>query len=156
MDSINGIPAHPLFVHLAVVAIPLLALLGILTVVWPAARRKLGIIVPIVGLVAVVITPLTTSAGESLEKVTRPNPVLERHTELGDQMIYFVAPLFVAVVLFWAVNSPVVMNRLPSAPAGAVRVGSIALAVITVVFAVLAMIWVYRIGDTGAQSVWSR
>ena len=156
MDSINGIPAHPLFVHLAVVAIPLLALLGIITVVWPAARRKLGIIVPIVGLVAVVITPLTTSAGESLEKVTRPNPVLEQHTELGDQMIYFVAPLFVAVVLFWTLNNPVVMSRLPSAPAGAVRVGSIALAVITVVFAILAMIWVYRIGDSGAQSVWSR
>ncbi|MGZ8177954.1 DUF2231 domain-containing protein [Williamsia sp. SKLECPSW1] len=155
MDSINGIPAHPLYVHFAVSFILLLAVLGIVTVAWPAARRKLGIIVPIVGLIAVIITPITTSAGEALEKTTPPNPELEHHTELGGAMIYWVAPLFVAVVLYWALQGPLVMERMPRVPAGALRVSTIALAVVTVALSIGAIYWVYITGDSGAQSVWS-
>ena len=47
MDTIAGLPAHPLFVHLAVVAIPLTAVLAILASIWPAARRRLGWFTPV-------------------------------------------------------------------------------------------------------------
>ncbi|MCX6470465.1 MAG: hypothetical protein NTW76_14280 [Corynebacteriales bacterium] len=157
MDTINGIPAHPLFVHLTVVAIPLAAILGILAVVWPAARRKIGIIAPVVGLVAVIMTPLTTSAGESLEKKVGPNQYLADHTELGDKMIIVVAPLFVFIVVFWALNNDWIMGKVASKvsiPARAVTMSSVAAAVIVVGFAIAAIVMVYLVGESGARSVW--
>lgn len=39
--TLNGLPAHILFVH-AVVLIPLAALLLVVSAVWPTARRKVG------------------------------------------------------------------------------------------------------------------
>lgn len=156
VDTIGGIPAHPLFVHLTVVAIPLAALLGIVAVVWPAARRRIGIIAPIVGLVAVVMTPLTTSAGEALEKSRMPlNPDLADHVELGDQMIIWVAPLFVFIVLFWALQTPAIMKRVPvTLPARAITLSTWAFGLAVVVFGIGAIVMVYLVGDSGARSVW--
>ena len=156
MDTIGGIPAHPLFVHLTVVAIPLAALLGIVAVAWPAARRRIGIVAPLVALVAIVMTPLTTSAGESLEKSKFPlNPDLADHVELGDQMIIWVAPLFVVIVLFWALQTPAVMDRLPvQVPARAVTLSTWVFGLAIVVFGIGAIVMVYLVGDSGARSVW--
>ena len=50
----NGLPLHILIVHAVVVGIPLAALLTVLSAVWPAARRRLGIVTPIVALFALV------------------------------------------------------------------------------------------------------
>lgn len=155
MNTINGLPAHPLLVHLAVVAIPLAAIIAVLAACWPAARRWLGPATPLVALVAVVVTPLTTSAGEALEKRTRPNPALETHANLGDQMIYWVAPLFVLATLMWALHTPLLRRYSATVPAGASRLASMVLGVLTVIVSVGAIVWVYRIGDSGAQSVWS-
>ncbi|KQS00538.1 hypothetical protein ASG12_06545 [Williamsia sp. Leaf354] len=161
MDSFNGLPLHPLVVHIVVVMIPLAAVFAVLGVVWPAARRKLGIVTPIVAAIALTATPIATSAGESLEKKTPPSAVLERHTELGDQMIYFAAPLFVLAVLWWVHTSAWfrenewVAGRVPALTRGRSQtVITGVLAVLLVVVAVGAVIWVYRIGDAGARSVW--
>lgn len=113
MNTIAGLPAHPLLVHLAVVLIPLTGLLAVLTATWPAARRRLGVITPLVALVAVVVTPLTASAGESLEKQVPRTVLLHKHTEIGGQMNYWVAALFVVVVLFWAAHDDRLLARVP-------------------------------------------
>lgn len=153
--TFNNMPLHPLLVHFAVVLILLAACLAILVVVWPAARRRLGLIVPLVALVALVLTPITTNAGEALAATKRRiNPALAQHMELGDQMIWWIAPLFLATAGFWAVHS---FRRSDAAGVGVTgrrRGASVALAVVTVILAVGNVIWVYRIGDTGAQSVW--
>lgn len=157
MDTINGLPAHPLFVHLAVVAIPTAALLGILSVLWPAARERLGIITPIVAVVAMVITPLTTSAGEALEKTSGTNPSLAEHVELGDQMIGWVAALFVAVVLFWALHFAPIIDRVGDRLTPTVRrIASLVLGLAVVVVGIGAIVMTILVGDYGAQSVWQR
>ncbi len=76
MSTINGLPLHPLLVHLVVVLVPLSALMAIAAVCWPAARARLGgILTPLVTLVALIALPLTTSAGgESLEEQVGPQP----------------------------------------------------------------------------------
>ncbi|MGV9824826.1 MULTISPECIES: DUF2231 domain-containing protein [unclassified Gordonia (in: high G+C Gram-positive bacteria)] len=155
MGTINGLPAHPLFVHLAVVAIPLAAILGITAALWPAARRRLGVITPIVALVAMIITPLTTSAGESLAKTKEPNSVLARHIDLGDQMIYWVAPLFVAITLGWAITIPVLRQRVPSVSDRTYRIVSVTLSTVVVIAAVGSIVMVFLVGDSGARSVWT-
>ena len=50
MDSISGLPAHPLLVHLPVVAIPLAAIGAVLLALRPGWRRAYGPVV--VGLAA--------------------------------------------------------------------------------------------------------
>ncbi|MGW0035412.1 DUF2231 domain-containing protein [Gordonia sp. NPDC003376] len=156
MDTIRGLPAHPLFVHLTVVVIPLAAILGLLAVLWPAARRRLGWFTPLVALVAMIATPLTTSAGEALEKVTPKTPDLEHHTELGGMMIGWVAPLFVTIVLFWALHEEAIMSRLPvTVSPGAARIASIVLGAGVIVTAIGSIVMIYLVGDSGAQSVWA-
>ncbi|MGV9711624.1 hypothetical protein ACWDTI_13280 [Gordonia sp. NPDC003424] len=158
MTTIGGLPAHPLLVHLAVVAIPLAALLAIVAVVWPEARRWLGPITPAVALVALVITPLTTSTGESLaEQFAQPSPDLAKHMDLGSEMIAWVGPLFVSVALFWALNStwlsPRISERLSPLM---IRILWWVLAVIVLVSAIGSLVMVIRVGDLGARSVWGQ
>ena len=155
MDTIAGVPAHPLFVHLAVVAIPLMGVLAILVSVWPAAHRRLGWFTPAVAIVAMAVTPLTTSAGEALEKQVPRSEPLHRHTELGGQMLYWVAALFVLVVLAWAMYDDTIARRIPAV--ASVRAHGwlrIVLAIATIVVALGTLVMVVRVGDSGARSVW--
>jgi hypothetical protein len=92
VGTINGLPAHPLLVHLTVVAVPVAAMLAIVAVTWPAARRRLGFAALIVAVIASVAIPSTTNAGEWLQARKRPSELISRHAELGDQLIYWVAP----------------------------------------------------------------
>src|SRR4029078_8689631 len=113
MTTITGIPAHALLVHAIVVLAPLVALLEILCAFWPAARRRLVWLVlgprgaaPAAPpryntAAAVLLTPLTTAAGEWLyNQQTRPSDILRTHAERGAWMIYFsIGLLLVAIAL---------------------------------------------------------
>jgi len=59
VEEINGLPAHVLLVHAVVIVIPLAALLTVLSALWPAARRRLGIVTPIVALIALILVPVS-------------------------------------------------------------------------------------------------
>ena len=99
MTTLNGLPAHALFVHFIVILAPLTAILAVLCAVWPAARKRLVWLVLGLATAVVVLTPLTTEAGEWLEDQVGRSPLLHQHTELGDTMIYFSIALFVAAVV---------------------------------------------------------
>lgn len=140
-----------------VVGVPLAALLALLAVAWPAARRRLGILTPLITLVILIAIPLTTSAGEALEEHVPETSAVHRHTELGDQLIYWVGPLFALTVLWWAVNSSMARQHVPQNwyPSDkVVRVLTIAVGVATIVVALGAMVMVYLIGESGARAVW--
>ena len=155
MTTIAGLPAHPLFVHLAVVAIAVAALLAILAAIWPAARTRLGFLTPLVAVVALIVTPLTTSSGEALEEQVPRTAALHHHTELGDQMIYWVAPLFVLVVLFWALRIDAVTERLRFlSTADAQRWSAVILGAGCVVIGIGTLVMVTLVGDSGARAVW--
>ncbi|MBT0567353.1 DUF2231 domain-containing protein [Williamsia sp. CHRR-6] len=160
MDTFDGIPTHPLFVHLTVVAIPLAALLGIVAVAWPAARRKIGIVGPAVALVALIMTPITTSAGEALEEKTPSSSILNEHTEWGDRVLYLVAPLFLFMLIFWALNSDKALGWLTSKVSAlnprTVSIANIVVAVLVVGFALASLVLIYQVGHSGAESVWRR
>ena len=74
MGEINGLPAHVLLIHFVVIVVPLAALCALLAVAWPAARRRLGIVTPLIALAALVSVPLTTEAGEWLEERVAETP----------------------------------------------------------------------------------
>ena len=63
-ESVFGLPVHPLAVHATVVLVPLAALALLAHVLVPAARQRLGIVTPVLAVVALVLVPISTSSGE--------------------------------------------------------------------------------------------
>jgi Predicted membrane protein (DUF2231) len=149
MTTITGIPAHALLVHAIVVLAPLTALLEILCAFWPAARRRLVWLVLALATVNLVLTPLTTEAGEwLLSQRNRVSAVLQTHAERGDWMIYFsVALLVVAIAL-------AVLHSLEGRSDRRRTVANVVVAIVALLVGVSSIITVVRIGDSGAHSVW--
>ena len=87
MTTLDGLPAHILLVHAVVVLIPLSALMLILIAIWPGARARLVWPTAILTLVALISVPLTTDAGEWLERRVAASALVHTHTELGDTML---------------------------------------------------------------------
>lgn len=88
-STINGLPAHVLLVHVVVVLVPLAALTLIASATWPAARRRLGIGIPIGAFAALVAVPITTSAGKWLRDRVPNTALVRRHAGLGGQLLPF-------------------------------------------------------------------
>lgn len=157
--TFNGMPIHPLLVHFVAVLVPLSALLVLLSVCWPAARRRIGVLSPVVAFVTLVLVPLTTHAGEWLEQRTPSDPLVRLHAELGDQLGFWSAGVFVVALVWWAVHDPRVLSwwetrrgasfrRIP-------RTATVALSAVAIVLAVGSTVQVYRIGESGAAAVWT-
>ncbi len=150
MTVFNGLPAHVLLVHFLVVLVPLTALLEIACALWPAVRRgQIVWLTLILAIVTMVLTPITTNAGEWLYDLRRhPDPILQQHAQRGGWMIYFsVALLVVAVSLavLHLAERRSEKRRLPT---------NIIIAIVALAVGISSIIQLYRVGDTGAHSVW--
>ncbi len=148
--EVNGLPLHVLVVHFMVVGVPLAALLTVLSALWPAARRRLGVITPLVALGVLILTPVAVEAGEWLAARLHPTPLITAHVDVGSTMIWFSVALFVAALLAWGV--PTMMARRSGGPPPWVGV---VVAIIAVVVAGAAVFQVYRVGDSGSKAVWT-
>lgn len=105
LTTIGGLPAHPLLVHLVVVLVPISALLLVLAVCWPAARIRLGLAPAVIALITLIAVPVTTYAGEWLEKQIPEDPLVQAHAELGDQMLFWSIGVFVLAATWWILHS---------------------------------------------------
>lgn len=150
MSTINGLPAHALLVHLIVVLAPLSAIFAIICAVSEAARRRLTWLVLTLAVVTAALTPLTTSAGEWLEKQVGGSPVLHAHTELGDTMLYFSLLLLAAAALLSFVHLREVRGRTVK------PVVQWAIAALVIVASLVTTVQVYRIGESGAEATWGQ
>ncbi|MEU4085189.1 DUF2231 domain-containing protein [Streptomyces aureus] len=154
MSLVNGLPAHVLLVHFVVVLVPLTALALVVCAIWPAAARRLGLVLPLLALVTLLSVPLTSNAGEWLEGHVADNALVRRHAELGDGLLPWAGGLFVlAAVLWWKVGRTpaTAASETPRRPGTPVRVAA---AVLSLVVAAGAVVDVYRIGDSGAKAAW--
>ncbi|MEV2248059.1 DUF2231 domain-containing protein [Streptomyces sp. NPDC049970] len=157
---INGIPAHPLLVHVVVVLLPLSALCLVACAAWPPVMRRFGLALPVLALVSLVFVPLTTSAGEWLQERVPESSLVEKHAEMGDELLPWAIGLLVVAVLVWFAYRRSSSSELPATAPGTARTGRPATVVwaiavvLSVVVAVGAVVQVYRIGDSGAKSVW--
>ena len=144
MTYINGLPTHVLLVHFIVVLAPITAILVAVCSVWESARTRL--VWPTLGaaVFVMVLTPLTTEAGEHF-KATFPQspPAVEEHAELGDTMLYVSAAILIAAIAVTLVHL-----RPMASPA---KWGIAALAVVIGVFA---CVQTFRIGESGSRAVW--
>jgi len=119
MTTLNGLPAHVLLVHIIVVLLPLAALLLVLSAVWPAARRKAAGANALLSLVIVALVPVTTNAGEWLERRVAPTDLVRAHADLGDTAIYVAIPVAVlALVVWWRERETAASQRPAAQPSG--------------------------------------
>ncbi len=149
MNTIAGIPAHPLLVHGVVALAPLTALLLILCAFWAGARRRLVWLVLALACVVAALTPITASAGQWLyDRESEHRPILELHQERGEWMIYFAVGLLVVATL------QVVQHLMESRTEKPGRALPVVAAVLAVVVGVSSLVGVVLIGHSGAEAKW--
>jgi hypothetical protein len=98
--------------------------------------------------VNLVLTPIAAEAGEWLYSRVDESEALETHEHLGETMLYFSLALMVAAILLAFTHVRASRGKALPAPAAGV------IAVFVVVAAVATAVQVYRIGHSGAESVW--
>ena len=162
LDTIGGIPVHPLIVHAVVVLVPLAALLLLLAAVSPRIRRWAGILTPVLATVALITVPLASESGESLERRVEETPALEEHTELGDTLVYIMLAVTVLAWALWfldrraraavATGDAAADGSRATAPRSALLTAVIVLSVLSVL---ATTVQVVRIGHSGASASWS-
>ncbi|GAB3284061.1 hypothetical protein B5M43_004400 [Microbacterium sp. MEC084] len=149
--EIQGLPAHPLVVHLVVVLIPLTALALILAQLWPAARRRLGL-VPLIAAVAVAaLVPFTIAAGEALAAVVGPLPDVQAHEARGRAVQPWALALPVVAAGQWAWFR---RGRDRIRRDGAARAITLGIGAAVLVVAVGVVVAVVLAGESGARAVW--
>lgn len=168
---LSGLPLHPLLVHAVVVLVPAAVIGAVLVAIWPGIRPRWGWPVVVITALAAISVPLATSTGEGLEHNLPRTAAIATHAELGDQLLVFVAPLFVAVLALVILDhlrrrgseqalataradGPGTMAAPATVTNGGARVALAVLAVLTVLFAVVSAVQVVRIGDSGARAAW--
>ena len=140
LDTINGLPAHPLFINIVVVLLPLSAIGMIALVVIPQFRGTVqkyfvasGVVISAIGAF------IAKESGAALEQT---RGVTDEHHAWGNRTLYLAIALTVVSALWlWLDTKPKSKTKL----ATGIIVVLVSLAAITsTVFA----------GDSGAKAVW--
>jgi hypothetical protein len=147
-ESVGGIPIHPLVVHGVVVLVPLAAFGLIVIALVPRWRHRFGSLVVAAAVVATALVPVATQSGEALEDLVAETPEVERHSELGEAMLYFALPLLLLSLLLWW------FGRRTERGAGVPRWLGVVVPLIAVVVALAAIVQVVLVGHSGAEAVW--
>ena len=158
-DQIGNLPLHPLVVHAVVIGIPLAALLAFLFA-FPRTREwaRWPLAITVVG--ATAVTFVARQSGLALEAalgITPGNPVGElilQHSLLANQLFY----IMIVFAVIGLLNVFLVARRTSNATQGAAKQSAllrIVLPLLLVAAAVVALVWIVRVGDLGARAVWN-
>jgi hypothetical protein len=157
----GGLPAHPLFIHLTVVLIPLSVLGGLACVAKPAWFDRYGILLAATAIVAMSSIFLAMQAGSALEGALdlqgTTAALIHRHSHAAHILaIVFVAFTAILIVTFAAhrisggrPTGLLIADRL-LAPRSSYTV----LRVLLVLLAIGSAYMVFKVGDLGAKAVW--
>jgi hypothetical protein len=159
----SGLPAHPLFLHVPVILIPVATIWALVLVARPRWFLSSGVLLGIVTVIALAATFLTVGAGEALRNALHlnggfgPAALIARHAHAGmilrDLLILFtgavIAALFAHRVAAGMLSGLTWLDGLARHPATLVllRAGLAVLAIACAYF-------VFHTGDLGAKAVW--
>jgi hypothetical protein len=151
----NGLPLHPLVVHLVVVLGPLAALAGLAYAFVPAWRWLLRWPLVTLAVLTAVASVLAVAAGESLLEA-RPQlaPLVEDHQEWGE-LLRIASLAYVGAVALgaWALGGPSALASGRGARESNPVFGVPAVVLVAVAAVTLAML-VFLAGDSGSRAVW--
>ncbi|TQJ59821.1 hypothetical protein FBY30_2076 [Arthrobacter sp. SLBN-83] len=157
--EIAGLPAHILLIHGVVVLAPLAGLAAVVFALLRRSRRYLAWPLGVLALILVPLSVLTAEAGEQLEKARPVSKLIEEHAEQGS-FLRFVAAFFLVVVAAQIVAAfPGILTRRPAFRGLRGLLEARWLLPATSVLGVLAGLFlVYQsiaTGHSGAASVWA-
>ena len=154
MESFFGLPAHPFFVHVPLVLIPLVSAGAVAVAVRPAWRRRFGVWLVGATALMVIATFLAVSSGEAFDDLLNNTEPIEHHEQLAKTTRLLVIGMFVAVLALTLVGRR--RDRAEDLYKGQAWMGwlMVALVPITVVTAVSSTVWVIRTGHEGTSVVW--
>ena len=145
-----GLPVHILLVHFTAILVPVAAVATLLSVAWPAARRRLGILTPAVALLALVAVPVTMAAGQWLLVRVYSTALIRVHALLGPTLLPWAIAVAVVAVAQWLWFS---FGR--SRASRTIRaVAFTVLVCAAVVTSAGATATVVLIGESGSRAVW--
>jgi uncharacterized membrane protein len=156
--KVFGLPAHPLFVHVPVVLIPLVAIGAIAMACSARVRERFGWLVLAFAVVAGVSTQLAIDSGQALRRHVPRSAALDRHVHIAESirpliLLLFLVALAVMLADRRARGSWPFAGREPKRPG---RLGAAALIVVTIVVGVGTTVRLFQIGDSGAKATWQR
>jgi hypothetical protein len=153
--ELNGLPLHILLVHAVIVMVPLAALCTAATLLWPAARRRLGVVTPILGVLSLGLVFLTRAAGQWLLLRVDVTPAIAAHAADGLTLLPWAWALLAASLASWA------WHRLSLWPRLRMRLGATGAGIVTCLFGALVLavcigvtVDVAVIGEAGTRAVW--
>lgn len=157
IETLNGLPAHPLIVHLPVVMVPLALAGAILALALPRWRSWAVPVTAVFATLGFFGVQLAVMSGEGLEELSGEGgeALIEKHAELAEQ-----ARPIVFVFFLLAVGAAIVVHlarRDEEAGTGAtstMRKLVVPVLVLSVLTGALSTVWIYRTGHSGAESVW--
>lgn len=163
LDTVLGLPAHPLLVHGTVVLLPLTALL-VAWVAWkPRTWHRASTPLGVLALVMAGLAFATKQAGELLADRLgeEGNELIHAHEEVGELVPILAVLLLLCVVAMWGVarrrhaddDGPHTGSR-PAKVASATTPLERVIALFATLVAAAVIVWTIRAGHTGAESVW--
>jgi hypothetical protein len=156
MNDISGLPSHPLFVHAAIVLIPLLAVITVALAVKAAWRAKWGVPVTIANFLSLVyLSVLVMESGEHLAEKLKMGKRIHEHEELANMTRLLLAVMFLGLLGLVIVDRlQTKLSAAGTSPTWAKPVAAVS-SVATIIVAVLSVIWMFRTGHEGADVTWA-
>ena len=158
ISKLFGLPAHPLFVHLPVVLIPLVGIGAIAMAISARARERYGWLVLAVAIVCGISVQLAIGSGELLKHSVPQSAALTRHVHIASSLRPLILALFLIALAIMLIDRRSV-GAWPFTHAGSSSMGTLtrgALIALTVVVAVGTNVRLFQIGDSGAKATWQR
>jgi hypothetical protein len=155
--TFNGLPLHPLIVHVVVVFAPLAGLSGILYAVLPSWRWWLRWPFVVSAVIAAGAGVLAAQSGYSLEHMRQLQQLasVRTHQHRGSMlrwlMLAFLVPTGLAAWLLGG-SSPVTSGW--GSRDGRTGVVAVGIQVLVVASSIFLLYWVFLTGDSGARAIW--
>ncbi len=145
----NGLPLHPLVVHLVVVLVPVSALVAILFVARPGWQVALRWPLAALGAATALLTWLAAASGDKLKELVNAGgstaKLIETHEMWAGRL----------QAGAWVLGALAVLTAVQHAKGiGPAIVGTI-LKVLLAIAAVVIVFLAFKTGDAGAQATWS-
>ena len=154
MRSFFDVPAHPLFIHLVVVALPFVTLTAAaVLLVRPNSRKWAAYLVVGFGVV-LAGTLLAKFSGDAFGVVLDGRAPIGKHRRLGDQTTWIVVATFVVSVANLLAGARSRASPETVTTVAARRVVPTVLLAATVIVAAVATVWMVRAAHEGARITW--
>jgi hypothetical protein len=155
----SGLPAHPLFVHIPVMLIPIAVIGAVAFVIKPQWWTRYGIALSVIAIAAMAGVFITMGAGSALRNALNlhDNTLVQRHSSAADKLRILDILFTAVVVVTFAAHR--ISGGMPTGQALVDRVLSprrvvLALRVVLVLLALGTVYMCFKTGDLGAKAVW--